>query len=216
MNLLELQDINLLKIFGFLPLNDLLQEELVCKRFFVLIQKIWQKKFTIVWPYDLREIFPQFRFSSFLDDFGSPMRILMEHCPNIEKLQFSPFRRLQIIFQPSAFENFQKLKIQNLQIFELHFGQKYVTDKDVIAAAAQALPELRILRIDDLFPLLYELRSDTIPFLRRRIPDLDKGLEELMNENQRISEDIRYILELFPNLRLLQMKSVEFQINSSV
>lgn len=208
----NLPDHIILQIFINLSLRDRLQVEMVSQRYHDLIYTLWRQKREIIVPDDLRVIDNKFTFSSFWDNFGQGMTAIIRHCPNIKKLYFKQFRRLQIFLQAPAFLYFTQFTNDELSVEEVHFGKLFVTDRNVFETMATAFPSLKILTIDEPYPLIYPIRHDTIPYLESRIVKLRPGLDELLQDNNRVTEDFRYLLQLFPRLEKLTIKSFEFVV----
>uniref|UniRef100_A0A915HRB5 F-box domain-containing protein n=1 Tax=Romanomermis culicivorax TaxID=13658 RepID=A0A915HRB5_ROMCU len=209
-----LPDHILISIFSHLSLNDRLKIESVDRRFRKLISSIWSQKRSISLPDDLLALNPGYTLSSYWVDFGSEMEILLKHCKkeNLKKIHFKTFRRLQIFPQIQLFSIFECTKLNNIE--ELSFGKCFITDKNLFDALSKIFSNLQILIVEEPYPLIYQLKDDTPDFLMKRIENIYPGLNEIIFDNNRVIEDIRYLLTLFPTLKFLTLKSSCFRIKS--
>lgn len=208
----NLPDHIVLEIFSNLTLRDRLNVEMVSVRFHNLMQTIWNRKRQVIIPDDLRNIDQKFTFSSYWTDFGNGMTSLIRHCPNLNKLYFKKFRRLQIFIQESSFNIFAGFTNNELTITEIHFGKLFVADKHCFEVMATIFPLLTKLTIEEPYPIIYPMKADTMPFLKTKIKNLQPGLDFLLEENNRIMEDLRYLLCTFPRLEKLRIKDIVFEI----
>lgn len=208
----QLPDIALIALFHRLPYADRFRTAQVCHRFNNLLKEVWNKKYSITFPYDIKEINPRYPVSSYLDNFGPEMRCLIRHCPNLESIHFKNFYFLQIIMQSSCMTHFEQYPELNSQILEIFIDGLYVTDVDTIREMGRLFPNLEKLTIMKPYPLVHRRRPDTVDVLKARISNLEPQVWALMDDNQRVTEDIRLLLELFGRLKVLRMKDAVFDI----
>lgn len=209
----QLPDVALIALFSHLPYGERLRMELVCHRFRDLMAEVWNRKEALVFPYDVRQINNnKYPLSSYLADFGPEMKILINHCPNLRELRFENFRRLMVFMQTSSMTYFARYPTSILDIREIFVGSKYVTDIDVIRAMARGFPNLEVLTVLHPYPLIHQAKYDTMQVLRSRIPNLEPQVLDLMEDNEKVVEDIRLYLEIFPRLRVLKLKDANFDV----
>jgi len=208
--LLDLPDNILHLIFKCLPLRDLLSIEKVHEKFSHLVDLIFQAKTQISLPDDLTDLNESYPISSYWDNFGPEMAILLEKCQNISCLSFTKYRRMQMFLQPQLFEYFRKFS-KKLAISKIHFGKGFVVDKTTFEKIAEIFGEtLKILIVDLPYPLVYKLDPSTSKLLESRLENLKENLPPLLDDNNRVTEDLRFFLEIFPNLEELKLKNSVF------
>lgn len=208
----KLPDIALIAIFYRLPYDDRFRIVQVCHRFNDLMKEVWNRKYAITFPHELMEINIGYPISSQLDRFRPEMSLLIRHCPNLRELRFKNFYNLAMIMQASCMRHFERYPHLALQIREIFIDRQYVTDLDTIREMGRLFPNLEKLSILVPYPLIHRKRPDTVDVLKDRIPNLEPQVWMLMDDNERVTEDIRFLLELFGQLRELRLKDAVFEV----